>query len=250
MSAGFPPLPVLLRDTARLLAFQRPSAALHTHWQGFLAFGLACTWLAGIGRYWDNPRADWWQYLGLGSLAYVFALALLLWLLLYPFRPLNWRYRNLLVFISLTAPPAWLYAIPVERFASMQAAASANAWFLALVAAWRVALLVRFLHRVAGLRPLELVVATALPLTLIVVALALLNLEHVVFNIMAGIRPEDHSVNDLAYQVVFVLAALSFYAFPFVLLGWVILAGAAWWGQPQRGPHGQGGRAPERADSA
>ncbi len=234
-----PSLSILLRDTARLLAFRRPSAALHSHWQGFLAFGLACTWLAGIGRYWDNPRAEWWQLLGLGSLAYVFALALLLWLLLYPFRPLNWRYRNLLVFISLTAPPAWLYAIPVERFLPLQAAASANAWFLALVAAWRVGLLVRFLHRVAGLRPLELVVGTGLPLALIVVTLSLLNLEHVVFNIMAGIQPEDRSANDLAFQVVLVLAVLSFYASPILLLGWVILANAAWWGQPERKPHRQ-----------
>src|SRR3712207_7552248 len=45
-----------------------------------LAFGLACTWLVGVGRYWDNPRASLLQHLGVGSVVYVFALALLLWL--------------------------------------------------------------------------------------------------------------------------------------------------------------------------
>jgi hypothetical protein len=67
-----------------------------------------------------------------------------------------------------------------------------------------------------------IVIATLLPLTLIVVALALLNLEHVVFNIMAGIAPEDRSPNDLAYLVVLVLAYFSFMASP------VLLALYAW----------------------
>jgi hypothetical protein len=47
----------------------------------YLGFGLVCTWLAGIGRYWDNPRAELWQWLGFGSLVYVFILAGLLWLI-------------------------------------------------------------------------------------------------------------------------------------------------------------------------
>ena len=33
----------------------------------YLFLGVVTAWLIGIGRYWDNPRADWWQYAGLGS---------------------------------------------------------------------------------------------------------------------------------------------------------------------------------------
>jgi hypothetical protein len=133
----------ILTDEARLLTFRRPSEAIQHEWKAFLTFGLLFTWLAGVGRYWDNPRADLWQHLGLGSLVYVFVLALVLWTIVAPLRPKNWSYRNVLLFISLTAPPAVLYAVPVELFLSPDAARATNAWFLAVVAIWRVALLLR-----------------------------------------------------------------------------------------------------------
>ena len=208
----------ICRDAYRVLTFKRPSAALATHWTAFLVFGLMFTWLAGVGRYWDNPRADLWQHLGLGSLAYVFCLSLVLWLLILPLRPRLWSYRNVLVFVTLTSPPALLYAIPVEKWLSLGDAQTVNAWFLAVVAAWRVALLVWFLRALAGLRGWTVAVATLLPLALIVVALAALNLEHVVFQLMSGIRPEQRSSNDVAYGIVTLLAGFSFLASP-VLLG-------------------------------
>lgn len=86
------------------------------------------------------------------------------------------------------------------------------------MAAWRVALLVWFLRALAGLRGWTVAVATLLPLALIVVALAALNLEHVVFQLMSGIRPEQRSSNDVAYGIVTLLAGFSFLALP-VLLG-------------------------------
>ncbi len=106
---------------------------------------------------------------------------------------------------------------------SLDAAQSANALFLAMVAMWRVALLVWFLHSVARLSGVAIIVATLLPLTLIVVTLTGLNLEHVVFNIMAGIKPEDRSPNDTAYMVVMVMAYFSIMATPFLLVayGWL-----------------------------
>jgi hypothetical protein len=189
-----------------------------------LAFGLFFTWLAGVGRYWDSPRAEVWQQLGLGSLAYVFCLAFILWVLLLPLKPRRWSYNNVLVFVTLTSPPAILYAIPVEKFMSLEAAQSANAWFLAVVATWRVALLVWFLHQLAGLKGLTIVVATLLPLALIVVALAALNLEHVVFSLMSGIRPEQRSANDLSYGIVTAMAFFSFLASPFLLVAYLWLA--------------------------
>jgi hypothetical protein len=216
-------LRTILADEFRLLSFRRPSAAIAEHWRAYLAFGLFFTWLAGIGRYWDNPRAYLWQYLGLGSVAYVFCLALLIWLLILPLKPRHWTYWNVLVFITLTAPPALLYAIPVEQFMSLQAAQSTNVWFLAIVAAWRVALLIVFLRRMAGLTGVAIIVAALLPLVVIVVALTALNLEHVVFAIMSGTRPEDQSANDASYFVVMLIAWFSMLAAPFLLLAYAWL---------------------------
>lgn len=213
----------LLRDVGRLLTFRRMGAGVRSHANAYLGFGLAMTWLAGIGRYWDNPRAELWQHAGLGSVAYVFSLALLLWLLILPLRARRWTYRNVLLFVCLTSPPALLYAIPVERFMSGEAALTANAWFLGIVASWRVALLLVFLKRDAGLMVWEAIVACLLPLALIVVSLALLNLEHVVFNLMSGIRAEDQSANDAAYMIVVVLSYFSFMASPLLVIAYLWL---------------------------
>ena len=189
----------------------------------YLAFGLFCTWLAGIGRYWDNDRAELWQYAGLGSVAYVFIMAAVIWVLLYPLKPRNWYYQYVLIFVCMTAPPALLYAIPVERFMSLEAAQTANVWFLAVVAAWRVALLWRFLKGSAGLSGGELIVSCLLPITLIVTALTFLNLEHVVFNIMSGIAPAEQTANDAAYGVLFLITGGSMLALPFLSIGYVVL---------------------------
>lgn len=227
----------LLVDEYRLLTFRPASPAMHTRWKAFLAFGLLFTWLAGIGRYWDNPKAHLWQYLGLGSIAYVFVLAAIVWILLVPMRPKNWSYRNVLLFITLTAPPALLYAIPVEMFMEPDAARSTNAWFLAIVATWRVALFVVFLRRVAALSLGAVVVASLLPLAVVVIALSILNLEHVVFDLMSGIREEDRSPNDSAYGIVFALSVLSIMAAPLLAIGYAIFVYRAWKGaQPINPP--------------
>ena len=213
----------ILADQFSLLTFREFRPDLRAHYAAYLGYGLIVTWLAGVGRYWDNPKAEWWQYAGLGSLAYVFMLALVLWLLIAPLRPPRWRYRDVLLFLTMTSLPAWLYAIPVEKMMPMPQAQSVNAWFLAIVATWRVILLVLFLKRAAGLSGPAILVATMLPLTLIMTCLAMLNLEHVVFNIMAGNGPVAHSGNDGAYAIVVMLTLLSWVAAPVLLAGYLVL---------------------------
>ncbi len=213
----------VLADTLRLLSFGRPSPALAANPRAFLIFGLICTWLAGIGRYWDNPRAQLWQHLGLGSVAYVFCLALILWLVVWPLRPRQGSYERVLTFVTLTSPPALLYAIPVERFLTLSTAQSVNAVFLGVVATWRVALLFVFLRRAAGLSRVATVVAGLLPLVAIVVALVALNLEHVIFDLMAGIRPEDRTANDQAFFVVMITAYFSLLVAPVLLVAYLWL---------------------------
>ena len=210
-------LRTLLVEEAKLLTFRSPGPAIQQHWKAFFVFGLVCTWLAGIGRYWDHPRAEVWQRLGLGSLAYVVVFAAILWLLILPLKPRHWSYRNVLLFVTLTSPPALLYAIPVERFMSMDAAGTLNVGFLAVVATWRVALLFQFFRRVAGLDWWLVAVASLLPLALIVVALTVLNLEHVVFQIMAGNDPGQSSSGDASYFVLFLISGLAYALSPILL---------------------------------
>ena len=211
---------VLVAD-GRLLAFLLTPAELRALGREHLIFGLVCAWLVGIGRNWDNGRASFWQHTGLGSVVYVFAFALLLWLVVWPLRPRNWSYLHVCTFVALVAPPALLYALPVERWLTLDAANAVNAWFLAIVAAWRVALLFFYLTRHAGLHPLVVPVAALLPLTLIVTILTMLNLDRVVFDFMGGMH--DRSPNDLAYAVLVWLTLLSLLLFGPLLLGYIVL---------------------------
>ncbi len=89
----------------------------------------------------------------------------------------------------------------------MGTANSINANFLGLVALWRVALLIFFLKRLAGLRLFPLIVVTLFPLVLITFTLMSLNLEKVVMNLMGGLN--NPSPNDAAYMVVSTLGLLS-----------------------------------------
>jgi hypothetical protein len=214
-------LSTILLDTLRFLSFRRPSAALYEHSRAFVVFGLVCAWLAGIGRYWDHPNAYFWQYLGLGSVIYVLLLASLLWLLLWPVCIRRVRWRSVLIFVALTSPLAWLYALPVERWMSTEDAAGANSTFLLIVALWRVILLVLFLRRVARLTHLESSILCGLPLTLIVAALALLNLEHATFELMAGLGELDP--RGPSYFLVQLLAAGSLLISPVLLAGYGLI---------------------------
>jgi len=211
----------VFRTAGRLLVFRATREELiGLRWQHFL-LGAICTWLVGMGRYWDNPRVGNLQHLGVGSVVYIFALSLFLWLLVWPLRPQHWSYGRILTFVSLVSPPAIIYAIPVEKFFDLVTANEINAWFLAIVAAWRVALLIFFLRRLAGLRAFSLAVVTLLPLVVITFTLMSLNLEKVVLDIMGG----RHAVspNDEAYVVVSVLGLLSMLLFAPVVVSYLAL---------------------------
>lgn len=168
---------------------------------------LAGTWIVGVGRYWDDSGASLLQHLGLGSVIYIFALALFIWLILIPFKINGWRYFTVLTFIGLTSFPAIFYAIPVEKFFSIQTANTINVWFLAIVAAWRLALLYYFLKHFTKLRSGTIFTVTLMPICLIISVLTMLNLHRVVFQVMGGIRnPTPH---DTSYFVLMLLTGVS-----------------------------------------
>jgi hypothetical protein len=214
----------VIAAAVRLLSFRLSHDEFLQLDRRHLAFGLGVTWLAGIGRYWDHPDAHLLQYAGLGSVIYVCVLSLFLWLLIGPLKPANWSYVRVLTFVTLTAPPALLYAIPVERFMPLEDAQETNLWFLLIVASWRVALLLFFLRRSAQLPFMLPLVSALLPLALIIVMLAIANLEQAVFEVMGGNRgaPTPGSPADDAYAIVVLLALMSWVASPALLIAYVV----------------------------
>ena len=217
----------VLQTIGKLLVFRPVKPDFARHGNLYLLFGIVFSWLAGIGRRWDDPRATLLQHTGLVSVIYIFVLALILWLFALPFRPHNWSYKNVLTFVGLTAPPALLYAIPVERFMSFEMATTANIWFLLIVAVWRVALLFTYLKRSAGLNWWTAVIAILLPLDIIVVTLTLLNLDNAIFEIMAGISGEGHTAHDGSYAILLNLTMLSVLLAPVVIAAYAIATSIA-----------------------
>ena len=217
------------RQTFRFLTFQSLEINAKRDLVYLSIAGVVFAWIARLGRYWDHPSAHLWQYMGLGSVVYIFVLSALIWILALPLRPERWSYLSVLTFVGLTSPLAWLYAIPVERLVSISFAISANVLFLALVAMWRVALYVYFLRIVAKLSDAKVFVLTLLPLTGIIFALVVLNLEHAVFEIMAGLETErtgSEVIHDGVYQFVILLGMGSFFAAPilFLLYLWLFIS--------------------------
>ena len=213
----------VLVTVGRFLTFRSVRPDLTRLGAHYVAFAILSAWLAGIGRYWDNPRAELWQFLGLGSVAYLFVLSVILWLLIMPLRPANWSFKSILVFVGMTSPLAFLYAIPVERFMTLRDSQSVNVWFLAIVATWRVVLLFLYFKRSARFRRLPALVATLLPLAIIVSCLTVLNLEHVVFRIMGGLTADERSSNDAAYAILWLLSSLSLLASPVLLITYIAM---------------------------
>jgi len=122
--------------------------------------GLLLVLTAGIAREYDGEDllSEPWQLLI--PLVASFATATLLfsglWLIsASTYRRLPPIVRPYLAFLSLywlTAPMAWLYAIPVERFLDERSAAQANLVLLGVVSVWRVALITRVVVVLFGVR--------------------------------------------------------------------------------------------------
>ncbi len=126
----------------------------------------------------------------------------------------------------MTAPLAWLYAIPVEYFLSAGDATRANLWLLGTVSMWRVVLMIRVVSVLWDVRP----AVAAMPVLLFADSIALFGLWLVplpVVSFMGGIRltESERFIQGAAVWMGF-LGAVSwpiwFFAIP--------LAGSRRWG--------------------
>jgi hypothetical protein len=82
------------------------------------------------------------------------------------------RYRAFLGLFWMTAPLAWLYAVPVERFFEPVPAALLNIAFLAVVATWRVGLISRVVSVLFGAPFPRALGAILLPSSLLALAVS------------------------------------------------------------------------------
>jgi len=130
-------------------------------------------------------------------------------------------YRRFLSLFWMTAPLAWLYAIPVERLFSPARAVEANLWLLGIVATWRVALMVRVVSTVFHFS----LSRSIFPVfffadSLMVVILFLTPLP--VFSIMGGIRLTESE--QLLQTTAFLVGGIGILSWPIWLIGTVVIA--------------------------
>lgn len=188
-----------------------------------LAWGLVATLIAGMGRWWDDDDAVLLQSLGFGSVIYVFVLAALIWFITMAMHAPNWTYMRVLTYITLTAPLAWIYALPVELFMSADEAANTNINFLIVVSMWRMVLLLWLLMMVARLSAVATAVAWLLPPVAILSALSMLNLHHVVIvSGMGGVRePIAYDPDRAEFHFITGLTCLAWLVAPVLGILWL-----------------------------
>ncbi|MCC7084625.1 MAG: hypothetical protein IT427_06425 [Pirellulales bacterium] len=119
-------------------------------------------------------------------------------------------YRSFLALYWMTAPLAWLYAIPVERFLTPADAVAGNLILLGIVSSWRVILMVRIVQvmfRFHALVAIFLVMLFVDGVAMVVLWFTPLP----IFNIMGGIpMTEGETLIRSTATMVAVLGVLSF----------------------------------------
>jgi hypothetical protein len=136
-----------------------------------------------------------------------------------------WRffsaYRSFLGLFWFTAPLAWLYAIPYERFLDAPNAVRANLWTLGLVAVWRVAIIVRTMSVTMYFHPAA---ALCLVMTFADVLVLWLTtyLPFPIFQLMAGVRLS--AADEVRRGTAETLILGSVCTLPFWLVGTLLLA--------------------------
>lgn len=127
--------------------------------------------------------------------------------------------RSYVIFLGMfwmTAPMAWLYAIPYERFMSPVDAIGVNLWTLAIVAAWRVALITRVISVIYGISATPVFFVVMLFADAVVFAVVTM-VPTPVIDVMGGIRHTDRDA--LIASVTLTLTVLSVLTAPVWILG-------------------------------
>ncbi|MFI4881687.1 MAG: hypothetical protein ACIAQU_03780, partial [Phycisphaerales bacterium JB064] len=133
--------------------------------------------------------------------------------------PLLAAYRSWMGLFWMTAPMAWLYAIPYERWMSPEVAISCNLWTLAFVAAWRVVLMTRVITVIYGVHPVPALFLVMLFADAVVIAVMGLAPMPVI-DIMGGVRGPARE--ELLAGIAFITSGLAILSAPVWILGALI----------------------------
>ncbi len=128
-------------------------------------------------------------------------------------------YRTFMGLFWMTAPLAWLYAIPYERFLSPVEAVQVNLWTLALVATWRVLLITRIISVVYGARWLPTFTLVMLYADIVTIAAVFLAPMPVI-DVMGGLRQTEREA--IVASATFTIRVLSVISAPVWLLAALI----------------------------
>ena len=170
--------------------------------------GLLFVISAGFAREWDNHDLGHEPWHLLSPLPASLVTSFILFILVYVlalhrgavFDRFWASYRSFLALYWMTAPLAWLYAIPVEIFLSANEAVLVNLALLAIVSVWRVVLIVRVIVVLFRART-----ETVLPLVLLfadsVVLFLFATLPQPVIEIMGGVRSQQTEITVKAVAV-------------------------------------------------
>lgn len=226
-----------LRTYVCFLFGQRQAILKAAGARGLLGLGLLFVLSAGIAREYDAEdllHEPWHLLLPLGA-SLVGSLLLFAVIRAVAWKhhvdgAADWRgYRTFLGFYWLTAPLAWLYAIPFERFLAPLEAAQANMTLLALVSAWRVLLIARVASVWLGAPFWAMLMPVMLFADTVVLVLALVGgqaLTHAM-SAMGGVPLErvDRWIGDVALWI----AAWAFWTWLAWFFGATIGTGSKRW---------------------
>ena len=150
-----------LGDILRFLIGDRQAIQRFAEFRHTLGLGALLVVSAALARRYDRADllAEPWNLVmpllvSLVNASVLFAMVYGLFLLrAAPRPPIGESYRVLLALFWMTAPLAWLYALPVERFLDPVTATATNLSLLLIVALWRVLLYARILAVLLGIGP-------------------------------------------------------------------------------------------------
>ena len=201
--------PITLRTWLAFLVGRRTAIESLADSRAMLGVGALFVLSAGLAREYDGEDllAEPWYLLIPFAASLASSLILFAWIhciLNTDGRSFFDRYRRLLTLFWATAPLAWLYATPVERFLPPEGGMMVNVWLLAIVASWRVVLMIRVVHVLTGASHLAATMMVMLYADAIVLAIMFLS-PWPIIDVMGGIRlgPSARVVLDAKLTVMF-----------------------------------------------
>lgn len=196
---------------------------------GMLLVGVIFVLSVGLAREYDGEYLWANPWYALAPLGVSVVMAAALWIILYATMTAEsrrragfWRgYRALLAAYWMTAPLAWLYGIPVERWSDAYTVTERNLTLLLVVSVWRVVLMTRVISVLLG----SSFMAAAWPVLLFSAGatfLANLLAPTPPIAVMGGIRLSE--TEELISRMTYSALLGSFMLFPVFLVGTIVVA--------------------------